>query len=137
VAVEVRDRLRLPRLAASVAVVAMGLVVVFQLALLAGMLSFEVQAPLVVGCQLVIFGWLLMISIAGAMPARVARFGTAVAASFLLGSAVAGLTLLALWGSPLAFVGFAVAVLIGLPGWLGFPVWSLLVARLVDDSAHG
>lgn len=131
VAVAVRDRLggRLVRTATGAAVAAMAAIAVLQLGLLAGVLGFDVEAPLVIGCQLVIFGWLLVIGRADAMPRGLARFGTAVAASFLFGTVIAALAALPPWGSPAAFVGFAVAVLIGLPGRLGFGVWPLLVAR--------
>jgi hypothetical protein len=138
VAVAVRARLgqgRLVRGATVVAVVAMGSVVVLQVLLLADVLGFQVQGPLVVACFLVIFGWLLAVSrIArrtGALPGRVVRCGLTVSVSYLIGVLVVAAALLAPWGSSVQYAGFGVGVAVGLFGWLGFPVWSLLLARQV------
>lgn len=132
VAVAVRERLGAARLvgtATAAAVVAMLAVVVLQLSLLAGVLPFDMQAPLVTGCLPVIFAWLLVISRSGALPAGLARFGVTVAASFLIGMGIAVIALVLPSGSAIQYAGFGLAVAIGLPGWLGFPVWPLLAAR--------
>jgi hypothetical protein len=134
VATAIRDRFG-GEIAAAVGIVAMLSVVALQLMLLAGVLEFEVQGPLVVGCQTVVFGWLLVISWPGRMPMRVARFGRRVAMGYVLGTFFAGFSLLLPWGTPAQFVGFVVAGIFGLPAWLGFPVWSLRVAQLFKEGS--
>jgi hypothetical protein len=123
VALAVRARLgRLAGLTAA-AVTAMATVAVLQVLLLAGVLDFDLQGWLVTACFPVIFGWLLVLSRFGVT----VRFGRRVGAGFLVGISVAALCLPLPWGSPAQFAGFALALLVGGPAWLAFPVWPLLV----------
>jgi hypothetical protein len=133
VALAVHARLggRLGRSATTAAVTAMVAAVVLQLALIAGVVAFEAQVWAVLVCFVVAFGWVLAASRAGrdVLPRPAVRLGTTVGTGFLAAIALAGLgTLLppglgryALWG---------LAGVLGMVGWLGFPVWPLLLARV-------
>lgn len=109
-----------------------------QVLLLAGVLDFAVQGPLVGACAVLTLGWVWAISGAGprALPARLARFGrllgpgTAVAVvAFALGALVSETT-----GISWAWVAG------GLPGfvvWALLPVWTLLLAPALNRPVAG
>lgn len=134
VAIAVRDRLdegRLVRGATAAAVIAMAAVAVLQVLLLAAVVPFEVQSPAVVGCLLVVFGWLLIVSRRPGLPHGVARFGRTVGRSFLIGAAIVAAGLVLPWGSVGQLAVFGLGGVIGIVGWLGFPVWPLLLVMRV------
>jgi hypothetical protein len=103
--------------------------------LVAGVLEFDVQVLLVVAMFLVLYAWVIAVSSAGhrhgTLPRSVTRFGLLLGVSLPVGLVIAAAGLLFPWGSPaqLAFVipGVAIAAI----GWLGLPVWPLLLARTV------
>ena len=123
------------RLATAAAVGAMVATAILQLLLVAGVLEFDVQVLLVVATFLVVYTWVLTASSAGrhgTPPRSVTRFGLLLGASYPVGLVViAAAGLLFPWGSAaqLAFVvpGIAIAAF----GWLGLPVWPLVLAHWV------
>ena len=123
------------RIATAAAVGAMVVVAVLQLLLVAGVLEFDVQVMLVVAMFLVIYAWIVAVSSTGHrhgnLPRPVTRFGLLLGVSLPVGLVIAAAGLLFPSGSPaqLAFVipGVAVAAI----GWLGLPVWPLVLARMV------
>jgi hypothetical protein len=122
------------------AVGAMVVVAILQLLLVAGVLEFDVQVILVVAMFLVVYAWVITVSSTGhrygALPRSVTRFGLLLAVSFPVGLVIAGAGLLFPGGSSaqLAFVipGVAIAAI----GWLGLPVWPLVLARSVFSKAR-
>jgi hypothetical protein len=137
VAMAAHARLRLDRGVTAAGVSAIAAVVVLQLALLAGLLAFEVQVLAVVVCLAVTFGWVLVASRAGraTLPAPVVRLGTVVGATFLAGLAVAGAGMLAPPGSVARYVAWGLGGLTGSVGYLGLPLWPLALARQVAVPA--
>jgi hypothetical protein len=112
------------------AVTAMMAAVVLQLALVGGLVAFDVEVYAVVVCFAVVFAWLLAVSRAGRFvlaPAAV-RLGTLAGLGFLSGLAVTALGLLVPQG-PARYAVWAVGGLAGLAGWLAFPVWPLALVR--------
>jgi hypothetical protein len=136
VALTVHARLHLGRTVTATAVAAMVVVVLLQLALLTGLLAFEVQVWAVTAGIAVTFGWVLVSSRAGraALPRPVVRFGTTVGGGFLAGGAVVALGLLLPSGSVAQYAVCGLGGLVGLVGWLGFPVWPLVLARTVFEE---
>jgi hypothetical protein len=123
------------RLATAAAIGAMVVVAILQLLLVAGILEFDVQVVLVVATFLVVYAWVIAVSStghrSGTLLRSVTRFGLLLGVCFPVGLVIAAAGLLFLGGSPaqLAFVipGVALAAI----GWLGLPVWPLVLARLV------
>ena len=123
------------RIATAAAVGAMVVVAILQLLLVAGVLEFDVQVMLVVAMFLVVYAWIVAVSSTGhrhgTLPRPVTRFGLLLGVSLPVGLVIAAAGLLFPSGSPaqLAFVipGVAVAAI----GWLGLPVWPLVLARMV------
>jgi hypothetical protein len=127
------------RLATAAAVGAMMAVAILQLLLVAGVLEFDVQVILVVAMFLVVYAWVITVSSTGhrhgTLPRSVTRFGLLLGVTFPVGLVIAGAGMLFAGGSPaqLAFVipGVAIAAI----GWLGLPVWPLVLARTVFSKA--
>jgi hypothetical protein len=123
------------RIATAAAVAAMVVVAILQLLLVAGVLEFDVQVMLVVAMFFVVYAWVIAVSSTGhrhgTLPRSVTRFGLLLGVSLPVGLVIAAAGLLFPSGSPaqLAFVipGVAVAAI----GWLGLPVWPLVLARMV------
>jgi hypothetical protein len=121
------------------AVGAMVVVAILQLLLVAGVLEFDVQVILVVAMFLVVYAWVITVSSTGhrhgTLPRSVTRFGLLLGVTFPVGLVIAGAGMLFPGGSPaqLAFVipGVAIAAI----GWLGLPVWPLVLARTVFSKA--
>jgi hypothetical protein len=82
--------------------------------------------------------WLLLVNrwlrLSDALSARVARLGEALGAGLWAGYVVVGLSLLLPWMSWPQLVVFGVGVLIGLPAYLGIPVWFVLLGRHLAAS---
>jgi hypothetical protein len=127
------------RIATAAAVGAMVVVAILQLLLVAGVLEFDVQVLLVLAMFLVLYAWVITVSSTGhrhgALPRSVTRFGLLLGVTFPVGLVIAGAGMLFPGGSPaqLAFVipGVALAAI----GWLGLPVWPLVLARTVFSKA--
>jgi hypothetical protein len=128
------------RIATAAAVGAMVVVAILQLLLVAGVLEFDVQVILVLAMFLVLYAWVITVSSTGhrqgALPRSVTRFGLLLGVTFPVGLVIAGAGMLFPGGSPaqLAFVipGAALAAI----GWLGLPVWPLVLARTVFSKAR-
>ena len=96
--------------------------------LVAGVVSFEVQSPIAVGCFLVLAGWLLLVNrwLRGVIRGRVTRLGAWSGAAVLVGAGVLGLGfLLAVVRLPL----YAVGGLLVICGMLAIPIWFLLLGH--------
>ncbi|GHF08616.1 hypothetical protein GCM10017786_48020 [Amycolatopsis deserti] len=113
--------------AAVVGLTAMTGVVVLQSLLLAEVLEFETQVWWVSGCFGFVFAWVLLVS--RRLPRTVRRCGTVVGAGYVAGA-------LLVWGalglpseSPAQYAVGGLGLVLGAIGWLGLPVWSLLLAR--------
>ena len=81
------------------------------------------------------FGWLLVVNRAGrragVFPAELATFGERVGAAALVATGIAGAALLVPTGSVAQNALFGIAGVAGLPAYLAFPVWPILLARKV------
>lgn len=113
--------------------------VVLQVALVAGWLSFPVQVRFVIGLLVVVYGWLVLVSSvghrSGRLPRSLTRFGLLLGVSWLaaMACAAAGVALGgSLWYPQLELP----AALLLLPGvvlgglnWLLLPLWPLVLAR--------
>ena len=106
--------------------------------LVLGVLSFEVETPIAMAAWMVLCLWLLLVNrwvrLSGTLPVRVARRGEALGAGLLAGYAIVGLGLWLPWMSWPQLVVFGVDVLIGLPAYLGIPVWFVLLGRHLGRS---
>ncbi|WP_431923214.1 hypothetical protein [Amycolatopsis tucumanensis] len=110
---------------AVVGLAAMTGVVVLQALLLADVLEFETQVWWVTGCFVFVFAWVLLVS--RDLPVR--RAGALIGAGYIAGA-------LLVWGalalpseSPGQYAVGGAGLVLGAIGWLGLPVWSLLLAR--------
>jgi MFS family permease len=101
--------------------------------LVLGVLAFEVDTSLGVGAWMVLCLWLFLINrwlrLSAGLPVRVARLGEFLGAGTLAGGTVVGLGLLLPWMSWPQLVVFGVGLLIGLPAYLGMPVWFVFLGR--------
>ena len=126
-------RRRAARLAQAAGLAAMALLAVGGPLLVLGVLSFEVETPIAMASWIVLCLWLLLLNrwlrLSGTLPVRLARLGEVLGAGQLVGYVVVGLGLLLPWMSWPQLVVFGVDVLIGLPAYLGIPVWFVLLGR--------
>lgn len=120
-------------------IAAMAILAVTGPLLVFGALSFEVQLPIAMAAALVLFGWVVLVSRAlRSVPAwsrPVARFGRVVGAVALIGALVIVGGLLLPWGSTPQLIVMGIGGSVGLVGWLGIPVWFLLVGRQFARAA--
>jgi hypothetical protein len=123
------------RVATAAAVGAMAAVATLQLLLVAGVLEFDVQVMLVVATFLVVYAWVIAISSTGhrngTLPRSVTRFGLLLGVSYPVGLVIAAAGLLFPSGSATQLAFVVPGVIIGAIGWLGLPIWPLVLARLV------
>jgi hypothetical protein len=128
------------RLATAAAVGAMVAVAILQLLLVAGVLEFDIQVMLVVATFLVVYAWVIVVSSTGhrhgALPRSVTRFGLLLGVSFPVGLVIGAAGLLFPWGSPAQLAFLIPGVAIAAIGWLGLPVWPLVLARLVFSKPY-
>ena len=129
---------RLPRRRAAHFTQAAGLAAMTLLAvggpmLVLGVLAFEVETPIAMAAWIILCVWLLLVNrwlrLSGALPVRVARLAEYLGAGALAGYVVVGLGLLLPWMSWPQLAVFGVGGLIGLPAYLGIPVWFVLLGR--------
>ncbi len=101
--------------------------------LVLGVLAFEVQMPIMIAAWMILCVWLLLVNrwsrLSGTLSPRLARFGEFVGACTLSGGAVVGLGFLLTWMSWGQFVFFGFGGLLGVIGWIGIPLWFLLLGR--------
>ena len=88
-------------------------VVFLQLALVVGVLSFDVEGELVVLFLIVVVLW-----IAATSSSRIAR---AIGAGLLVGMVLVGLSFLAPRGSATSYIALVVDAAIGVVAWIAFP----------------
>ena len=135
------------RLVTAAAVVAMAAVAILQLLLVIGVLEFDVQVVLVAATFLVVYAWMIAVSSTGhrhgTLPRSVTRFGRAfggqplgcfgllLGTSYPVGLVIAAAGLLFPSGSATQLAFVVPGVVIAAIGWLGLPVWPLVLARLV------
>ena len=114
---------------------AMAAVAILQLLLVAGVLEFDVQVVLVAATFLVVYAWVIAVSSTGhrhgTLPRSVTRFGLLLGASYPVGLVIAAAGLLFPSGSATQLAFVVPGVVIAAIGWLGLPVWPLVLARLV------
>jgi hypothetical protein len=126
------------RVATAAAVGAMVVVAALQLLLVAGVLEFDVQVLLVVAMFLVVYAWVIAVSSTGhrygTLPRPVTRFGLLLGVSYPVGLVIAAAGLLFPWGSAAQLAFVIPGVVVGAIGWLGLPVWPLVLARLVFNK---
>ena len=129
---------RAARFTQAAGLTAMALLTVGGLLVGLGVLAFEVVAPITVAAWMVLSLWLLLVNrwlrLSDTLPVRLARLGELLGAGMLAGYLVVGLGLLLPWMSWGQLVVFGVGVLIGLPSWLGIPVWFVLLGRDLASS---
>jgi hypothetical protein len=129
---------RAARLTQAAGLTAMALLSVGGPLLVLGVLAFEVATPIAMAAWIILSLWLLLVNrwlcLSAALPVRLARLGEFLGAGTLAGYVIVGLGLLLPWMSWVQLVVFGVGLLIGLPAWLGIPVWFLLLGRHLGRS---
>ena len=120
------------RVATRLAVVAMGLIVTLNVALVTDVIPFSVQAAGAGICVVAMFAWVLMVGrtgqTTGQLPGRLARTAQLMGAAVLTATPLVGLSLLLPAGSiPQYLVGGA-GLLLVVPAFVAFPIWLLLLS---------
>jgi hypothetical protein len=131
-------RRRTARVVQAAGLAAMAFLTVGGPLLVLGALSFDIQTPGAIAAWIILSLWLLLVSRwlhqSDALPYRLVRFGELVGAGFLAGYLIVGFGLLLPWMSWPQLVVFGVGVLVGLPAYLGFPVWFVVLGRHLGAS---
>jgi hypothetical protein len=132
-------RRRVTRSVQAAGLIAMALLAVGGPLLVFGVLAFEVATLISVASYIVLCIWLFLanrwLRSSDGLGFGVTRFGEFVGAGFLVGFLIVGLGLLLPWMSWPQLVVFGVSVLVGLPGYLGIPVWFAFLGRYLWTSA--
>jgi hypothetical protein len=106
--------------------------------LVLGVLAFEVETTIAIAALVFLSLWMLLVNRwlrqSKAWPYRLARFGELLGAGFLAGYVIVGLGLLLPWMSWPQLVVFGVGILVGLPGYLGIPVWFVFLGRYLGSA---
>jgi hypothetical protein len=106
--------------------------------LVLGVLAFEVETPISMVALTFLGLWLSLVNRwlrrSNVLPYRLVRFGGLLGAGFLAGAVIVGLGLLLPWMSWPQLVVFGVGILVGLPGYLGIPVWFVLLGRYLGSA---
>jgi hypothetical protein len=130
---------RAARLTQAAGLTAMAFLTVGGPLLVLGGLAFEVATPIAMAAWIVLSLWLFLVNrwlrLSAALPVRVARLGEYLGAGVLAGYVVVGLGLLLPWMSWPQLVVFGVGGFIGLPAWLGTPVWFVLLGRHLSQHS--
>ena len=113
-------------------------VALLQALLVGGLLDFDIQVVGVCAAFLPVFGWVFAASASGhrtgTLPRLVTRSGLLIGAAYPLGLLICAPGLLFGWGSVAQLAFVVPGVLLGSVGWLGLPIWPLLLARHVFIS---
>jgi hypothetical protein len=106
--------------------------------LVLGVLALEVETPISMVALTFLGLWLSLVNRwlrrSNVLPYRLVRFGGLLGAGFLAGAVIVGLGLLLPWMSWPQLVVFGVGILVGLPGYLGIPVWFVLLGRYLGSA---
>jgi len=106
--------------------------------LVLGVLAFAVETTIAIAALVFLSLWMLLVNRwlrqSKAWPYRLARFGELLGAGFLAGYVIVGLGLLLPWMSWPQLVVFGVGLLVGLPGYLGIPVWFILLGGYLGSA---
>jgi hypothetical protein len=106
--------------------------------LVLGVLAFGVETTIAVAALIFLSLWMFLVNRwlrqTHAWPYRLARFGEFLGAIFLAGYVIVGLGLLLPWMSWPQLVVFGVGILVGLPGYLGIPVWFVFLGRYLGSA---
>jgi hypothetical protein len=133
-------RRRAARVAQAAGLTAMALLTGGGPLLVLGVLAFEVATAIAVAGYVVLGLWLFLVNhwfrLSGVLRPRLARFGEFLGAGTLAGYVIVGLGLLLPWMSWPQLVVFGVGLLIGLPAWLGIPVWFLALGWHLGSHAR-
>jgi hypothetical protein len=131
-------RRRAARLVQVAGLAAMALLSVGGPLLVLGVLAFEVETTIAVAALIFLSLWMLLVNRwlrqSHAWPYRLARFGEFLGTSFLAGYVIVGLGLLLPWMSWPQLVVFGVGILVGIPGYLGIPVWFVFLGRYLGSA---
>ena len=119
-----------------IGVAAMGAATILPLLLVGGLMPFAIQAPLVTFVIAVMFCWLYAVNRAGRRHGVLSRSTTTVGTttSMAVGAAavIGGLAALLPSRSAVQYLALGLAAVPGVIAWLGFPAWTLLVARALN-----
>ena len=122
----------------TVGVSAMAAATILPLVLVAGLLPFAVQAPLVTLAIVIMFCWMFAVSRAGgrsgALARTTARVGMVTALALGATGLAAALAAAAPSGSAARMVAVGLAASAGIVAWLGFPAWTLLLQPTLRRS---
>lgn len=134
--VAVLPRNRSLRAMTAVLIVAVAVIALATVLLLAGAVGFDVQLALSLPAVAVIFAWLAMASTlglqTGALPPAIAKWGR------VMGIALVVAVVIALVGAALPedsvaqVASYSLAGAIGVPCWLLYPVWWIVIGSRVD-----
>jgi hypothetical protein len=123
----------------TVGVSAMAAATILPLILVAGLLPFAVQAPMVTLAIVIMFCWMFAISRAGgrsgALAPPAARAGMATTIALGAAGVAAALAAAVPSGSAVRTVAVGLAVSAGVIAWLGFPAWTLLLQPALRHAA--
>ena len=116
-----------------IGVAAMGAATILPLLLVGGLMPFAIQAPLVTFVIAVMFCWLYAVNRAGRRHGVLSRsattVGTTTSVAVGVAAVIAGVAALMPSRSAVQYLAFGLAAVPGVIAWLGFPAWTLLVAR--------
>ncbi|CAN5769916.1 hypothetical protein BH18ACT11_BH18ACT11_20140 [soil metagenome] len=133
-------RRKAARLTQAAGLAAMALLTAAGPLLVLRLLAFEIATLISIAGLMILGLWLLLnnrwLRLTDDLPSRLARFGELVGAGFLAGEAIFGLGLLLPWMSWPQLVVFGVGVVVGLPAYLGIPVWFVFLGRYLGASAE-
>jgi hypothetical protein len=123
----------LVRGATLLAVAAMAAMVVTTTLMLADVMAFERQVVVAAAAIVLLLGWTAVIGRAAAstrsLPPRLAQSAVVIGVAGCLGLVLAGPTLLRPWESVVQYVVGGAGLLVGVPAFLAFPIWLILLSN--------
>ena len=113
--------------------IAAGAGAILPILLVAGVMPFEVETPLVIACIELESIWLVVagqrLGSVPTFPKTLARLSRLVGASFIAGTAIVAVGFAIPETSPLRIVAWGVGGVVGAAGWLGWPYWYHALAH--------
>ncbi|MBT2517548.1 hypothetical protein J7E29_08910 [Streptomyces sp. ISL-90] len=136
--VAVLPRTRSLRAMTAVFIVAVAVIAVVTVLLLAGAVGFDVQLALALPAVAVIFAWLAMASTlglrTGVLPPSIANWGRVMGVALVVAVVVALAGAALPEGSVPQIASYSLAGAIGVPCWLLYPVWWIVIGSRVPRS---